>query len=46
MLRSSFTRMRALTSLFSLLKGGMIAMLEYNDSHPDFPLTDDQVLIA
>jgi dynein heavy chain 1 len=35
----TFSRIRMLTSLFSLLRGGFIKVLEYNEAHPDFPLS-------
>ncbi|VEL09212.1 unnamed protein product [Protopolystoma xenopodis] len=38
-----FTRLRALTSLFALLKQGVRNVLAYNLSHLDFPLTPDQL---
>ena len=34
---------RALMSLFSLLKGAIARLIEWNDLHSDFPLTDKQV---
>lgn len=39
----TFTRIRAISTLFSLLKSGIANMLEYNDSNPDFPLTKQQI---
>ena len=38
-----FTRMRALSSLFSLLNQGVRNVLLYNQQHQDFPMTQDQV---
>ena len=36
-----FTVMRALESMFALLRKGISNVLEYNDSHPDFPMSDE-----
>lgn len=36
-----FTRLRAMGSLFSMLKDGVRCILNYNNTHPDFPM--DQV---
>lgn len=38
-----FTRMRALSSLFSLLNQGVRNVLQYNQQHHDFPMTQDQI---
>jgi dynein heavy chain 1 len=36
----TFSRTQNLVSLFSMLKGGISKVIEYNDSHSDFPLSD------
>ncbi|CAK0878751.1 unnamed protein product [Prorocentrum cordatum] len=36
-----FTDIRALTSLFSLVRKGINMILEYNEQHEDFPLAED-----
>ncbi|XP_050499617.1 dynein heavy chain, cytoplasmic isoform X4 [Diabrotica virgifera virgifera] len=36
-----FTRLRALSSLFSMLNQAVRNVLQYNHMHPDFPLTND-----
>jgi dynein heavy chain 1 len=41
-----FTRLRVLTSFFSLLNRGILNVLEYNAAHPDFPLPDDRHAIT
>ncbi|KAK3912297.1 Dynein heavy chain, cytoplasmic [Frankliniella fusca] len=38
-----FTRLRALSSLFSMLNQGVRNVLAYNHSHSDFPLTNEQL---
>ncbi|XP_034246586.1 dynein heavy chain, cytoplasmic-like isoform X2 [Thrips palmi] len=38
-----FTRLRALSSLFSMLNQGVRNVLAYNHSHSDFPLTSEQL---
>jgi dynein heavy chain 1 len=38
-----FTRMRALTSLFSLLNQGVRNILHYNQQHQDFPMQADVI---
>ncbi|TPX36351.1 hypothetical protein SmJEL517_g01576 [Synchytrium microbalum] len=38
-----FTKVRALSSLFSLLNKTVRNVLEYNASHPDFPMTPDHL---
>ena len=38
-----FTSIRALGTLFSLLRKACRSVLEYNAQHSDFPLTDDQI---
>ncbi|KAI8505359.1 Cytoplasmic dynein 1 heavy chain 1 [Branchiostoma belcheri] len=38
-----YTRFRALGSLFSMLNEAVRSVLAYNHSHPDFPLTFDQL---
>lgn len=38
-----FTRLRALNSLFSMINQSVRNVLEYNESHSDFPLTSDQL---
>lgn len=38
-----FTRLRALNSLFSMLNQGVRNILEHNDSHSDFPFTNEQL---
>ncbi|XP_078590507.1 cytoplasmic dynein 1 heavy chain 1-like isoform X1 [Branchiostoma floridae x Branchiostoma japonicum] len=38
-----YTRLRALGSLFSMLNEAVRSVLAYNHSHPDFPLTFDQL---
>ncbi len=39
----AFNRVQALSALFSLLKGGIARVMEYNDNHPDFPLNEVQL---
>ncbi|KAK3093975.1 hypothetical protein FSP39_022394 [Pinctada imbricata] len=38
-----FTRLRALSSLFSMLNQGVRNILSYNQHHPDFPMQQDQM---
>lgn len=38
-----YDRLRLLSALFSLLHGGLIKIIEYNESHMDFPLNEKQV---
>lgn len=38
-----FTHIRALTSLFSLVRKGIGMISEYNESHEEFPLADDNM---
>ena len=38
-----FTKMRALNSLFSLIKQGVRNILTYNQQHQDFPLSSQQI---
>ncbi|KAG0726862.1 Dynein heavy chain, cytoplasmic [Chionoecetes opilio] len=38
-----FTRMRALSSLFALLNQAVRNIVQYNNSHPDFPMQSDQL---
>ena len=38
-----FTRIRILESMFALVRKGISNVLEYNESHPDFPLSVSQV---
>ncbi|XP_071453347.1 dynein heavy chain, cytoplasmic isoform X3 [Hetaerina americana] len=38
-----FTRLRALSSLFSMLNQGVRNVLQYNHTHPDFPLPPEQL---
>ncbi|XP_065684969.1 cytoplasmic dynein 1 heavy chain 1 isoform X1 [Hydra vulgaris] len=37
-----FTKMRALSSLFSILNQGLRNILNYNHQHPDFPMSSEQ----
>ncbi|KAJ3265095.1 hypothetical protein HDU77_006529 [Chytriomyces hyalinus] len=36
-----FTRMRVLNTLFSLINKTVVNVLDYNSSHPDFPMAND-----
>jgi len=36
----TFSRTQCLVSLFSMLKCGIARIIEYNESHPDFPMAD------
>ena len=38
-----FTRIRCLESMFALIRKGVQNVLDYNDTHPDFNLTDQQI---
>lgn len=38
-----FTRMRALSSLFALLNQSVRNVVNYNNTHPDFPMQSDQL---
>ncbi|XP_042877142.1 dynein heavy chain, cytoplasmic-like isoform X4 [Penaeus japonicus] len=38
-----FTRMRALSSLFALLNQAVRNVVQYNNTHPDFPMHSDQL---
>ncbi|XP_045114160.1 dynein heavy chain, cytoplasmic-like isoform X3 [Portunus trituberculatus] len=38
-----FTRMRALSSLFALLNQAVRNIVQYNNTHPDFPMHSDQL---
>ncbi|XP_065175263.1 cytoplasmic dynein 1 heavy chain 1-like [Sycon ciliatum] len=38
-----YTRLRALSSLFSMVHQAIRDVLSYNQTHPDFPLTLDQI---
>lgn len=38
-----FTRIRALEAFFALVRKGISNILDYNDSHPDFPMSNDQI---
>lgn len=38
-----FTRIRVLESFFALMRRGITNIIEYNENHSDFPLSDDQV---
>nr|QVD39637.1 Dynein heavy chain, cytoplasmic [Schistocerca gregaria] len=38
-----FTRLRALSSLFSMVNQSVRNVLQYNHSHPDFPLPSEQL---
>ncbi|XP_061172861.1 cytoplasmic dynein 1 heavy chain 1-like isoform X1 [Saccostrea echinata] len=38
-----FTRLRALSSLFSMINQGVRNIISYNNSHVDFPMQQDQV---
>lgn len=38
-----FTKMRALSSLFSLVNQGVRNILNYNQQHQDFPMTSDHI---
>jgi dynein heavy chain 1 len=35
-----FTRIRCLESTFALIRKGITNVLDYNDSHPDFMMTE------
>ncbi|KAK3866515.1 hypothetical protein Pcinc_027959 [Petrolisthes cinctipes] len=38
-----FTRMRALSSLFALINQAVRNIVQYNNTHPDFPMQSDQL---
>ncbi len=38
-----FTRIRVLESTFALIRKGITNVIEYNDQHPDFNLSDTQI---
>ena len=38
-----FTRIRCLESFFALVRRGISNVIEYNENHSDFPLSDGQV---
>ena len=38
-----FTRIRVLESTFALIRKGISNVIDYNDSHSDFNLTDTQI---
>ena len=38
-----FTRLRPLNSLFSMLNQGIRNILKYNQAHPDFPMSQQQI---
>lgn len=38
-----FTRIRVLESTFALIRKGITNVIEYNESHPDFHLSDTQI---
>ena len=38
-----FTRLRALSSLFSMVKDGVRSVLNYNSTHSDFPMSQVNV---
>ena len=38
-----FTRIRCLESFFALIRRGISNVLEYNENHSDFPLSEQQV---
>lgn len=38
-----FTRIRVLESTFALVRKGISNIIDYNDSHQDFHLTDPQI---
>ena len=38
-----FTRLRPLNSLFSMLNQGIRNILKYNQTHPDFPMSQQQI---
>jgi dynein heavy chain 1 len=38
-----FTTIRVLEAMFALIRRGITNVIEYNENHSDFPLSDDQV---
>lgn len=38
-----FTKVRVLEAMFALIRKGISNILEYNESHPDFPMTKEQI---
>lgn len=36
-----YTRIRVLEAMFALIRKGISNILEYNESHPDFPMEDE-----
>jgi len=38
-----FTRIRCLEAIFALIRKGISNVLDYNESHSDFPLSDSQI---
>jgi dynein heavy chain 1 len=38
-----FTRIRVLEATFALLRKALSNVLEYNESHSDFPMEDDHI---
>jgi dynein heavy chain 1 len=38
-----FTRIRCLESTFALIRKGITNVIDYNDAHPDFHLSDSQI---
>jgi len=38
-----FTRIRVLEAFFCLIRKGISNVIQYNDEHSDFPLSNDQV---
>ena len=35
-----YTRIRVIEAFFALIRKGVVNVLEYNESHPDFPLEE------
>ena len=38
-----FTRIRVIESMFTLLRKGTTNIIEYNDNHSEFPMSDEQI---
>ena len=38
-----FTRIRVIESMFALLRKGTTNIIEYNDNHSEFPMSDEQI---
>ena len=38
-----FTKIRVIESMFALLKKGTENIIEYNDNHSEFPMSDEQI---